>query len=462
MTAGRSCSGKGERIGWPDRSRSPGSSRGAMRLLSTPSFLAILALSLLIIPINSAETTAPVLAVKLDGSITPASDDIVIAALQEAEAEGANYQALMLLLDTPGGGLAETTAILKQMEETKLPVIGYVYPEGATAWSAGTIILQGSDVAAMAPHSIIGSAQPVKLSPMGGTEPINDSKTTNAIVALIEEKARAHGRNTTAAREFVLSNLNLNADEAKNCGAIEYISPTPGDLLGQIDGTSVKNTTLNTRGAEVKLFEPPLSLQFLKILSDPTIAGLLMLVGLYALIFGFSSPGMGAEVFGVVALALGLVGLGFDVNLGAVFLLLLGLGLILAELHSHSFGILAVAGLICVVAGSILFVPTSFPQWYVPGSYQRSMALAIVLPSLILGVFLAFALYKVARARFAPPVNDRFAGEEAEVLDRLDPEGYVLFQGEYWRAEAEETAEKGERVVIVARDGARLRVRKRH
>ncbi|NMB86217.1 MAG: nodulation protein NfeD [Methanothrix sp.] len=425
--------------------------------LQHPIFFVVLISLILALP--SSAVSSPVLAVQINDAITPASDDIVAAAVQEAEAGG--YQALILFLDTPGGGLTETTSIIKQIEETRLPVIGYVYPEGATAWSAGTLILQGSDLAAMAPHTIIGSAQPVQLSPLGGTEPINDSKTTNAIVALIEEKARMHGRNTTAAREFVVSNLNLNADDAKKWGVVEYISPTPEDLLNQISGRKVKKITLNTSGSEVDYFEPPLSLQFLKILSDPTIAGLLMLVGLYALIFGLSSPGVGAEAFGVVALAMGLIGLGFNVNLGAIFLLLLGVGLILAELHSHSFGILAVAGLICVVVGSILFVPTSFPQWYVPGSYQQSMALAIILPSLILGGFLAFALYKVAQARFAPPVLGRVIGEEAEVLDRLDPGGYVLLKGEYWQAEADETVEKGEKVKIVAKDGSKLLVRRK-
>ena len=421
-------------------------------------FLLSLLLLTLAPPITSAAFSGPVLAVELQGPITPASDDIVGAALQEAEEGG--FQAVMLLLDTPGGGLTETYEILGQIEETKLPVIGYVYPEGAVAWSAGTLILIGCDVAAMAPRCIIGSAQPVRLSPLGESEPINDSKTINAIVALIEEKARAHGRNTTAAREFVVSNLNLNADDAKNYRVIEYIAPSPEDLLSQINGSRVKNTTLQTLEAEVQYFQPPLNLQFLKLLSDPTISGLLMLVGLYALIFGLSSPGIGSEALGVVALAIGLIGLGFNVNVGAVFLLLLGLGLILAELHSHSFGILAVAGLLCVIVGSILFVPTSFPQWYVPGGYQRSMALAIILPSLILGFFLSFAIYKVTKARFAPPVLGHVVGENAEAIERLDREGYVLFQGEYWQAEAEETVERGEMVVITGKDGARLKVKR--
>ena len=423
--------------------------------------LILLILLLLAVPAGaaSAASNGSVLAVELQGAITPASDDIILAAIGAAEAE--DSRALMILLDTPGGGLTETTEILRLMEETKLPVICYVYPEGGFAWSAGTIILISSDVAAMAPHTIIGSAQPVQLSPTGGTVPINDSKTRNAIVALIEEKARMHGRNITAAREFVVSNLNLNADEARNYSVVEYIANSPEDLLIHVNGSQVKNTTLITAGARVEYYEPPLNLQLQSLLSDPTIAGLLILIGLYAIIFGLSSPGIGAEVFGVTALALGLIGQGFNVNIGAVFLLLLGLGLILAELHSHSFGILAAAGLICVIVGSVLFVPTSFPEWYVPGSYQQSMALALILPSLILGLFLSFAIYKVAQARSAPPQNDRFAGEVAEAIDRLDPEGYVLFQGEYWRAKAEETVEKGETVVILAKVETLLQVKRK-
>ena len=217
MEKSRSCSEFIGRAGRPSPSRRQ---RGASLFL-----LSLLLLLLPALPIASATTSGPVLAVELQGPITPASDDIVAAALQEAEAGG--FQAVMLLLDTPGGGLTETYEIQRQMEETEIPVIAYVYPAGAAAWSAGTLILISSDVAAMAPHCIIGSAQPVRLSALGEAEPINDSKTTNAIVALIEEKARAHGRNTTAAKEFVASNLNLNADEAKNYGVIEYIAASP-------------------------------------------------------------------------------------------------------------------------------------------------------------------------------------------------------------------------------------------
>jgi membrane-bound serine protease (ClpP class) len=225
-----------------------------------------------------AEINAPILAVDLQGPVTPASDDIVSAALQDAEA--GSFQAIMLLLDTPGGGLTETYEILRLMEETEIPVIAYVYPSGAAAWSAGTLILMGSDVAAMAPHCIIGSAQPVRLSALGESEPINDSKTTNAIVALIEEKAKAHARNITAAREFVLSNLNLNAEQAKEYGVIEQIAPSPESLAILLNGSHIKNTTLLTAASSVQNYQPPINLLLLKLHPDPRLAGMLMLVGL--------------------------------------------------------------------------------------------------------------------------------------------------------------------------------------
>lgn len=398
--------------------------------------------------------------VSLDNTITPASDDLVEAAVIDAEFRGA--EALVIMLDTPGGGLEETINIIGLMERTDLPIIGYVYPGGAQAWSAGTLILMSSDQAAMAPNTIIGSAQPVKLTPTGGTEPVNDTKTNNAIVALIEEKARMHGRNTTAAREFVLSNLNLNAERALKYGVVEHVSPNLETLLQNVDGLAAKNRTLNTSGAEIFYFQPDPRLEVLQILSNPMLAGLLMLIGLYALIFGISNPGLGAEILGIVALALGLIGSGFDVNLGALFLIMLGMGLILAELYSHSLGVLAVAGFVCILVGTVLFVPVSFPNWYLPGDYQRSMLALFVIPSLIFGGFFAFAIYKVAQARLRPPYYQTVEQEEGDLataIDRLDPRGYVSYHGEYWMAEADQPVEKGQEVRVVEK-GKMLKVRR--
>lgn len=437
--------------------RSPES---AARLVPPPfdrAFLALLCLGLLALA-GSAAGQGCVMVVALDGAITPASDDIVGEAIAEAEARGC--EALVITLDTPGGGLTETKEITSLIERTSLSVIGYVYPSAATAWSAGTIILLSSDIAAMVPGTIIGSAQPVQIGPTG-TEPVNDSKVINAVVALAEEKARNNGRNTTAAREFVISNLNLNAEDALAFGVIEHVSPSLEALLEEVDGTEAKNRTLATRGAEIVRFEPGLRLRVLAVLSDPLLAGLLLIVGLYALIFGLSNPGLGAELVGVIVLALGLIGLGFSVNLGALFLIALGIVLLLVELNSPGFGLLGAAGLACMVIGSVLLVPIGSPEWYTPASYKRDAFVALVAPTIVIGAFFVFALYKVAEARRRPTYSEVMEAEVAEALDRIDPRGHVIYNGEYWAAEAEEPIEAGETVEVVGKERMVLKVRRK-
>jgi len=399
-----------------------------------------------------------VMVVALDDAITPASDDIVLEAIVQAEAKGC--EALVITLDTPGGGLAETKEITGQIERTSVPVIGYVYPSGATAWSAGTVILLSCDIAAMVPGTIIGSAQPVQIGPTG-TEPVNDSKVINAVVALAEEKARTHGRNTTAAREFVISNLNLNAEDALEFGVIEFVSPNLESLMEDVDGMEAKNRTLATSGAEIVRFEPSFRLQVLAVLSDPLLAGLLLIVGLYALIFGLSNPGLGAELVGVITLALGLIGLGFSVNLGALFLIVLGLVLLLVELNSPGFGLLGAAGLACMIVGSVLLVPIGSADWYTPAAYKRDAFIALIVPTIVIGGFFVFALYKVAEARRRPTYYQKMEQEVAEALDRIDPKGHVMYNGEYWVAVSEEPIEPGELVEVVGKERMVLKVRRK-
>jgi membrane-bound serine protease (ClpP class) len=398
---------------------------------------------------GSALGEASVMIVALEGDITPASDDIVVEAILQAELEGC--EAIVITLDTPGGGLTETKEITGQIERTSLPVIGYVYPSGATAWSAGTIILLSSDIAAMVPVSIGPT----------GTEPVNDTKVINAVVALAEEKARVHGRNTTAAREFVLSNLNLNAEDALEFGVIELVSPNLEALMEELDGMEAKNRTLATSGAEIVRFEPSFGLKVLAVLSDPLLAGLLLIVGLYALIFGLSNPGLGAELVGVITLALGLIGLGFSVNLGALFLIILGLVLLLVELNSPGFGLMGAAGLACMIVGSILLVPIGSTDWYTPAEYKMDAFVALIVPSLVIGGFFVFALYKVAEARRRPTYSEVMNQEVAEALDRIDPKGHVMYNGEYWAAESTEPIEAGEIVEVVGKKRMVLKVRRK-
>jgi len=394
---------------------------------------------------------AQVIVVELNDAITPASDDIVSEAIENARQSDA--QALVITMNTPGGGLEETKKILDQIQNSPVPVIGYVYPGGATAWSAGTIILLGADVAAMAPNTIIGSAQPVEMTGEG-IKPITEEKIVNAVVALAKEKAKQHGRNESAAGEFITSNLNLDAEKAKEAKVIEVVASSIEDLLVKVDGMTVKGKVLRTSGSEYKYHSPSLRLNLMGILTNPILASLLLFIGIYSLIFGLTSPGYGAEIFGVIAISLGLIGLGFSINVAGLFLIAFGIGLLLFELHVSTFGIIGVAGIACVALGSILLVPTGYPNMY-GSEFQTGLLISLFVPAIVFGVFLAFAIYKVMEIRRKKPVIGDIIGDTARTIDEITPEGkgFVRYQGEMWRARSEVNIEAGRKVVIKGKDG---------
>lgn len=406
-----------------------------------------------------ASAAEKVLVVQIGDSITPASDDILSDAI--AVAEDGNYQALVITLNTPGGVVDATLNMMEQIANTDVPVIGYVYPEGTKAWSAGTLLLISTDVAAMAPFTVIGSAQPVTVTP-SGSEPVNDSKVVNALVAMAQENARKYGRNETAAGQFITENLNLNPEKALEYGVIEYIASDLNDLLDQVDGKEVKGRELKTSGAEIVFYEPPLRLSFLNIISDPIISSLLLLLGVYALILGLSHPGFGGELFGVIAISLGLVGTGFDINIASIFLILAGVALIIIEFQSPGFGVFGIAGLVCIVAGSILLAPTDFPRNYTPAEFQQTIILSVVAPTIVVGIFLLFVLYKIAVLRHSKPKFGELLGDIAVAEDTLGPGelGYVRHKSEMWKARSEDTIEKGDKVEILEKDGTILIVKK--
>ncbi|WP_370573499.1 nodulation protein NfeD [Methanomethylovorans sp.] len=400
-----------------------------------------------------------VLVVQIEDAITPASDDILADAI--AFAEEGDYQALVITLNTPGGVVDATLDMMEQIANTDVPVIGYVYPEGTKAWSAGTLLLISTDVAAMAPFTVIGSAQPVTMTP-SGSEPINDSKIVNALVAMAQENARKYGRNETAAGQFITENLNLNPEKALEYGVIEYIASDLNDLLEQVDGQEVKGRELKTSEADIVFYEPSLRLSFMNIISDPIISSLLLLLGVYALILGLSHPGFGGEIFGIIAISLGLIGTGFDVNIASIFLILVGVALIILEFQSPGFGVFGIAGLVCIVAGSILLAPTDFPRNYTPAEFQQTIILSVVAPTIVIGIFLLFVLYKIAVVRHSKPKFGELVGDIAVADDPFVPGefGYVRHKSEIWKARSEDTIEKGDKVEIMGKDGTVLIVKK--
>lgn len=399
-----------------------------------------------------------VLVLEISEAITPASDDIIENAIERAE--NGNFEALVISLDTPGGGLDETQVIIRTIENASVPVIGYV-PESGKAWSAGTLILMGTDIAAMAPFTVIGSAQPVRMT-AEGTKPIKDEKIINALVKFSIATASKHGRNETFAEEVITKNKNLDAQEALETGVIEYIAPSIPNLLTQIDGQQVKGKNLQTENARIENYEPPLSLSLLRLISNPIISSLLLTIGLYGLIFGISSPGVGAEVFGMVSIVLGLIGTGFDINIGAIFLILLGIGLLIVEIKVPGFGIFGLAGLISLIIGSIFLVPMGNENVYTP-EFRRLLVLTVVAPTIVFGLFLVFAIYKVTEIRKKKPVIGEFIGEIAQTIDPLGPgkTGYVRYRGEYWKARSEEEIEPKAEVEITGKVRETLLVKRK-
>ncbi|AAM04348.1 TPA: nodulation protein NfeD [Methanosarcina acetivorans] len=412
-------------------------------------FCLCVTLTAFLAPSAGAAAEDKVLVLEISGAITPASDNLIADAIQSAES--GNYEALVITLDTPGGGLEETQIIIKAIENTTMPVIGYV-PESGKAWSAGTLILMGTDIAAMAPFTVIGSAQPVQVS-AEGTVPVEDEKTINALVKFSTETARKHGRNETFAEEVITENRNLNAEEALEEGVIEYIAISVPNLLNQVDGEIVKGKELHTANATTETYKPPLPLSFLTLISNPILSSLLLTIGIYGIIFGISNPGAGAELFGVIAIVLGLIGTGFDINIAALFLIIVGIGLLILELNSPGFGIFGLAGIICLVIGSIFLVPLGSENIYTP-EFRRLMILTIVTPTIVFGIFLVFAIYKVAETRKKKPVIGAIIGDTARTIDPIGPKnpGFVRYKGEYWQAKAEEEIGAEEEVEITGKE----------
>ncbi|MFQ6134357.1 MAG: nodulation protein NfeD [Nitrososphaerales archaeon] len=398
--------------------------------------------------------------VSLEGSITTMSVELVKEALSSASASATP---VILTINTPGGNLDATFEIIEAIERAEVPVIGYVYPSGSTAWSAGTYILLSTHIAAMAPHTLLGSAQPVSVQPLGGAEPIDDTKVLNALTAFMVEKARMHGRNETAARLFVLENLNLSAEEASRDGVIDILASSMPELLEMLDGTVVDTAqgpySFRTLDAKTVKWSPSLRIFALQVLSEPMVSYLLFIIGIYALIFGVTSPGYGGEVLGAIFIILGIIGLGFtEANIGALILIGIGAVLLVAELFAPGFGLLGGGGFFCMVLGGILLIPPG--PWVVSLEWLNRLLITILVVPAIAGAFFIFAAYKIIQARRRRPFIRGVVGGFAEAADELSSEktGFVVYKSEYWRAKSSVPIKRGAKVKVVRKDGSLLYV----
>jgi len=431
---------------------------------------------------SSAESRAVRLTV--DGPIGPATADYFTRSLDKAvDEQGASL--IILQMDTPGGLDAAMRDIIQDILSSPIPVVSYVAPNGARAASAGTYIMYASHVAAMAPATNLGAATPVQLGGGGSDIPGPESeegpkegedgqdgeappalgedamthKVVNDAVAYIRGLAKLRDRNADWAEKAVREAASLDAREALESNVIDVIAVDLDELLAKIDGITVQirgsEQTLATEGIPITTMEPDWRSELLAVITNPNIAYILMLIGIYGLIFEFANPGTFVPgVIGAICLLLALFALQvLPINYAGLGLMLLGIALMTGEAFVPSFGMLGIGGVIAFVIGSIMLIDTDAP------GFGISLALIGAVALFSAGLF-AIVMGLLMRARQRPVVSgsEEMIGARATALEDFEGTGRVRAHGELWSATSDAPVKKGQTLEIVGMDGLRLKV----
>jgi membrane-bound serine protease (ClpP class) len=436
------------------------------------------------------EASSAALLLKIDGPIGPAISHYFSQGLKKAQQSG---DALVILqIDTPGGLDNAMRDIIKEILASPIPIVTFVAPSGARAASAGTYILYASHVAAMAPATNLGSATPVQIGgeppgpqPEGGDEPTPDKPVTpdakeekdkeakgerrergssamerkviNDAVGYLRSLAQLRGRNVEWAEKAVREGANLPANEALESKVIDLVAKDLPDLLQQLDGRKLRmganEITLATKGLTLEKFDPDWRTELLAVITNPTIAYGLLLIGIYGLLFEGYNPGAVLPgVAGAICLLLALFAFQvLPVNYAGLALIALGTLLVVAEAFVPSFGALGVGGLIAFIIGSIMLFDTSVPGF--------SIAMPIIAAiAFVAGLVLIGMVWLFGRSRRRPVVTgiEHIVGSTAEVLDGFTTQGTVRLGGELWNARSPAPVSAGQRVRVVRVDGLLL------
>jgi membrane-bound serine protease (ClpP class) len=400
---------------------------------------------------------APVAVVPVEGAIGPATADFVRRAIERAATDGT--QLVVLRIDTPGGLDSSMREIIKAILASPVPVASFVGPSGARAASAGTFILYASHIAAMAPGTNLGAASPVSI--MGGGTPTDKDgkktddtmtkKVTNDAVAYIRGFAQMRHRNADWAEKAVREAVSLPAEEALKQKVIDYVAADVPALLAQLDGKTVDKKKLELAGAAIQQVSSDWRTEFLAVITNPSVAYLLILLGAYGLLFEFMNPGLVMPgVVGVIALLIAAYALHLlPVNYAGLALMLLGIGFMVAEAFFPAYGSLGVGGLIAFVVGSIMLIEErNLPGFQIPYALIAGVAAASA-------GFLIFLLGMLMRAHKRPVVSGRehMIGAAGEALEDFQGEGWARVRGESWRVRAAVPVRRGERVRVTSMDG---------
>ena len=411
--------------------------------IKTVSFLIAL---LFLLPFLS--QSQQVVSITIDGGINPASAELIHDAIEKAQHEKA--QCVVINLNTPGGLLTSTRAIVSDILKSQVPVVVYVSPSGAHAGSAGTFITMAAHIAAMAPGTNIGAAHPVSMQ--GGSDAVMNEKGTNDAAAFIRSIAEKRGRDAVWAEQAVRHSLSITEKEALEKKVVDLIAANESDLLTQINGRNIETSngtkTLHTQNATVQTMEMGFFQKILNMLSDPNIAYILMMLGFYGILFELFNPGaIFPGIAGVIFLIFAFYAMSsMPVNYAGVALIVFGIILFLLEIKIISHGLLAIGGTISVLLGSMILFRNSPMQNLVAISWT-----VMITTTAVTALFFLFVVGMGLKAQRTQPVSGTHAliGQTAIALGDLNPEGQVQLMGEIWSAVSPSGKIKANEEVIV-------------
>jgi membrane-bound serine protease (ClpP class) len=407
---------------------------------------------------NGSKPIGAVFIVRIQGAISPGTASFFKNSVSKAAESGA--QALVLQLDTPGGLAESMRSMVKDILNAPIPIIVYVSPSGARAASAGVMVTMAADVAAMAPGTNIGAAHPVHT----GGQDIDGNmadKVINDMVAFLQGIAKERGRNVGWAKQAIEKSVSITASEAVRINVVDMQADNLDDLLQKIDGMEIRrgglDVRLHTAGSPWVLLEETLRDRILRVLSDPNIAYILMMIGLAGLYFELSNPGMILPgVVGGISLILAFYSFQtLPVNYAGVLLIIIGLILFIMEIKITSYGLLSIGGLISLTLGSLMLFDS-------PGEYVR-ISLSVMIPVLIVvGGFFVIVTTLVIKAHAGQATTglDGMVGLKGPVKEWNGNNGKVLVHGEWWQAVSGEELQPGDMIEVVRVDGLQLTVKK--